>query len=347
MGQNKFLEKLFQRLWVYYVTTFALAAFGYFNPLVEWLEKKNSFARLSLAQSLLLAANCIFFFFVKSPQLLQANEAPDTSDSPPVKAYEKLGYADYSWDAAKVNAVDSLWQFRTAWLCALGSWALLYAAFFFLSLRDGQSEWHVFEDLVLDMLNVASHAAVVACYVILARDTTGSQRIPPRACGLFVLFFFGVPEVGVVSVLSQAPDSAVATERVILYFGAVIGIFGGMFLGLMVGQLDNEYLDAPVWLLALLFGYAAIQPLYPILHSTATAWGVTNALPKELVDGSRTTLIGAAGVLKLLLCGFLYRCFTNGRLLFYFARKRANVQKVDEEWGHFNKMMRGKDAARP
>lgn len=344
MEQNKLLENLFQRVWVYFVTTFALAALGYIILLFKELIPKSDFGRLSLAQCLLLAANCIFFFFVRSPELLQAEEAAeDTSASPPLKAYEKLGYTAATWDAAKLNAVASLWQFRNAWLCALGSWALLYAALFFLSLRDRESQWHISEDLGVDMLNVASHAAVVACYVILAKDTTGSpsQRIPPGACGLFVMLVFGVPQIGVVSVLSQTSVSAAGIEPVNQFFGAVIGIFGGMFLGLLVGQLDNEYLGAPVWLLALLFGYAAIQPLYPVLHGT-----ITKPLPEELVEGSRTTLIGLAGVLKLLMCGFLYRSFTSGRLLFYFARKRATAQKAAAEWTNFKNMMRDKDAAR-
>lgn len=133
MEQNKLLENLFQRVWVYFVTTFALAALGYIILLFKELIPKSDFGRLSLAQCLLLAANCIFFFFVKSPELLQAEEAAeDTSASPPLKAYEKLGYTAATWDAAKLNAIASLWQFRNAWLCTLGSWALLYAALFFL-----------------------------------------------------------------------------------------------------------------------------------------------------------------------------------------------------------------------
>jgi hypothetical protein len=364
LAKNNFLDALVKRAWVYYVTTVAATTFGYFNLLIERLSPLPDYARLSLAQCLLLAANLFFFAFIKRPQLLPASEAPDTSVSPPRKAYEELNYTSDTWEKAKKHADESLWQFRGAWLFVLSSWTLLYVTFFFSSFRNEQPQGHIYVALLLDMLNVASHAAIVACYVILARDTTGHQRISPLTCGFLVMLFFGIPELGVVSILSAAPNSAAQTYLVIVSFGAVIGVFGGMFLGLFVGQLDNEHLGAPIWLLALLFGYAAMQPLYPLLHGTIHAAGVGEALSldmanlpesvkkmvesaKSVMEHSRTVLIGIAGLFKLILCGFLYRSFTNGRLLFYFARKRAIADKVDEEWANFQKMMKGQDSAQP
>lgn len=354
MAKNNFLATLLRRVWVYYVTTFAAIVVGYLHPFSEYPHPPTDFQRLSLAQCLLLAMNCVFFIFVKPRALLQACEAPDIEATPPGKPYEKLGYTADAWDESKKLMEDSLWQFRNAWLCALGSWALLYF-FLYLSvfLREN-AQMHVPVDLWVDMLNVISHGALVACYVILAKKTHGRERIPPFACGLFVVLICAALELGGVGLASLSPKPDENRELVILISGSCFGILGGMFLGLLVGQLDSEHLGAPIWLLALLFGYAAIQPLYPVLHGAINVSGVSSFFPedvldlvKPVVDASRTLLIGIAGVLKLLLCGFLFKSFTRGRLLYYFARKRAIAEKVEEEWASFEKMMKNQDAARP
>jgi hypothetical protein len=104
-----------------------------------------------------------------------------------------------------------------------------------------------------------------------------------------------------------------------------------------MGQLDNKHLECPVWLLAMLFGYAAIQPLYPILQGVLSTFGGTDPtqIPpavKEVRELSPAILICAAGIFKFLLCLFLYYSFTSGRLFFYCARTRTIVDSVGAEW---------------
>jgi len=199
--------------------------------------------------------------------------------------------------------------------------------------------------MIADFVNVGSHAALLACYIVLATRTTDTDTAP--FIWLVPVVAIGILEALLVIAFSLDPILTPGLKLIIIVFGAIVGIVGGMVFGLLVGQLDSYHLDAPVWLLAILFGYAAIQPLYPILHDVLGASCMdclrTSANPSKALakiqDISPSLLIGIAGICKLLMCLFIYHSFRSGRLLFYFTRMRTIADSVGNEWVIFKKTL--------
>jgi uncharacterized membrane protein YeaQ/YmgE (transglycosylase-associated protein family) len=304
---------------------------------------KNSFEYLSLIQLLFLLMNFVAFLLIKSPPLLLAREIADAHGAAAEKAYRRLGYTNgLDWDEAKRLAENSLEQFRRMWLFALSTWLMLYLVFYFINSPQQPTGVKAFLDISSDLLNVGSHGAILACYIVLSKDTN-DRRSSPLAWSFLVAIIGAVELLVVLPLLieGKAPSPLLSAA-----FGVMVGSVGGMVLGLFVGQLDNDHMAAPMWLLALLFGYAVIQPLYPALKEPLKALAASAVHPTDgarlagIVDLSPAILIGSAGIFKLLLCDFLYRSFKNGRLLFYFARKRVIAASVDGEWADFKTLLK-------
>jgi hypothetical protein len=100
-----------------------------------------------------------------------------------------------------------------------------------------------------------------------------------------LLAFLAAVEVVLVVAL-WAGDADGSIPVVITVFGTVIGILGGIVIGLLAGRLNDEHLKAPVWLLALLFTYAAIQPLYPVVQGVLKSFVITGEQPLQIASES-------------------------------------------------------------
>lgn len=344
MSSESFHRWFFRRAWRYFGSALGAAALTYAGTYARGIDVENAVDRLSLAQAGFLLVSIFLFTFVKCPPILPT--ARDGGDAGNISEEElkKFGYTEETWKVAKRRAEKSVSQFRLALLWTLACWALLYLILCFQPHQPDPADprpWAVFT-LLTDLANVGSNTGVLACYIILAENTTDTPSSPFG--WLFIIVLIGIIETLFIVTFSLNRDLFPALAPSITLFGVIGGLVGSVVVGLLVGQLDNKHLDCPVWLLAMLFGYAAIQPLYPILQGVLGMFGgndpnhVAPAI-KEIKELSPAILITLAGVFKFLLCLFLYHSFTSGRLLFYCARTRTIVDSVDAEWDIFKRFL--------
>jgi hypothetical protein len=371
MANNNFHHWFFRGAWRFFGSAALALALGYIVNYFRDTSVENAFGNISLAQFFFIFISILFFGRIKSPSI--SDEAPANSNEEKNReTFVDLGYDKDSWDAAKRRADKSLSQFRLAWLITLACWALLYLVFYFQYLQNLQPSpsFKLGFTLCADLLNVGSHTALLACYFVLAEETTETKNSPFG--WLFLVVLIGIIELLLVLGFYYATPPAATAEQfelarqlLIASFGAIVGIIGGIVFGLFVGQLDSKHLDAPVWLLAMLFGYAAIQPLYPILQGVFSALAPTNkssvlskilhdsdssnlidsfALSKIVNDLFPAILVGIAGALKILLFLFIYHVFTSGRLQFYFVETRNINASIDDKWRIFDRLLKPQTA---
>jgi hypothetical protein len=345
MDNRNFHRWFLKKAWRYFGSALVAAGTAYISTYFKAINVDNAIVRLSFAQAVFLLVSIFLFARVKCPPLLPATQPSGTGAHVDEKDLEKFGYTEKTWDVAKGRAERSVSQFRKALLWTLAFWSLLYVVFCFQPHHPDPADprpWALFT-LLADLANFGSNAGILACYIILAENTTDTPSSP--FAWLFLIVLIGIIELLFIVTFSLDEKLFTALTPSITLFGVIGGLVGSMVVGLFVGQLDNKHLDCPIWLLAVLFGYAAIQPLYPILQGVLSTFGGGNPaqLPpavKEIKEFSPAVLISLAGVFKFLLCLFLYHSFTSGRLLFYCARTRTITDSVDAEWEGFEKFLK-------
>lgn len=118
-----------------------------------------------------------------------------------------------------------------------------------------------------------------------------------------------------------------------LWIGLLGGCISALCLGLFVGRLESRYLDLDPIEVVVLYGYAAIQPLFS-LSTMGRVITITEGL----------SLVNLQVVIKLLAIAFKLAIFfsvsgrvESGRLAFYMWKARGASEDMPSEWALFQR----------
>jgi hypothetical protein len=239
------------------------------------------------------------------------------------------------WLDAKRAANYALKLFRHCWMFLWLSFLLLYlllaSRYLLVNNRLGQN----LEPLVIIAANLFGNCANVAlifCYSILESPVLSENPTKPPEPNWFrwsaIVLVLTVIEIFLADFMIGVlwPEQfKVQVEGVRTFLNYFLGIAGAVVLALFVGRLNSKFIDAPIWVIALLYVYAAIQPLYPVIIS---------GQEQDKISGAVFT--NAALVLKVILFLFVTWLLESGRLLFYFVRVRRLNMQVDWDWQEFS-----------
>jgi hypothetical protein len=239
--------------------------------------------------------------------------------------------------------------------------ALAVRAFFKLQGYTGifdNTAW----DIVLNLFNNMQGVFLLLCYLVLAEPTVGEShsvryhsRIPQ-----FVALLVGIALVNILAVVAlpaasstqavksntpAAPTAAMSIQEAgigaqpstdpahsddrlkssgwtRMVFQLMSGLFVGVALALLVGRFESKYIDAPRFVLVLLYMYALIQLMYVEFSSPQ-------------YKHAQDVFTGIALPLKLLLFAFVAWLYEKGRLLFYLEHVKKLHDAADADWKAF------------
>jgi hypothetical protein len=242
-------------------------------------------------------------------------------------------------EETRQSANDALQLFQRCWMFLWLSFLFLYL---FLTLRyitgfqlteNGKQLMDVGENLFGNCASIA----FIFCYYILAApavsedSTKHSQPHWLRWITIVIVLTlidtlltnFAISASGI----EQFKDSLQGFRKPFNWF---LGIAGATALALFVGRLDSKFINAPVWVIGLLYIYASIQPLYPVINPVPV-------INEDKISGA--VLTNAAFFLKIILFLFVNWLLESGRILFYFVRVRSLNAQVDGDWQKFAKAL--------
>ncbi len=241
-----------------------------------------------------------------------------------------------NWDTGEREEV-AFRQFFTWWHILWATWFLMYFAFAFmevfsmidaLSLTQSATEscsnetkhlWYL--EAPYNFLNNIQTGVFISCFWILSEDSfldndLAKPLIPVINWSLVLIILLVFEIVFGLFVFDGGP----AYSREV--FGWISGFAAGTFLAMLVGRLESKFINPPLWIIALLFFYAAIQSAYAGFISSY---------------GLEITMLTIALVLKYVL--FLYVTFliVTGRLVFYLKKVHELDQSVENDFNKYFK----------
>lgn len=213
------------------------------------------------------------------------------------------------------RAQKGIREFKDVWMCMWFTYIFLYV---FLVL-DKQLGFEL--GVLVRFCNNLSSILLLMCVSILSdrlENDDHTSQIKPST------FFFGFTAIGLLTGIDLfyyaiEPENILDIQKNIKIFG---GIFSGLAFGLLVGRLDSKLLNVPKPILVVLFGYAAIQPLFAYLDEGS-------ALSLTLINYA---LVGKATI--ILVVAWLIH---TKRLLFFFLKMNRIIQEIDQEWKKIQK----------
>lgn len=159
-------------------------------------------------------------------------------------------------DAAKqVSLLVKYWREATNLFCALYL-ILAFAA----GLRDTPTgPWLMG---AASALNLYSTGRLLRVYFCLTRSIGRKFEGVPDAANVVENGLYGLTFLAVMSHLAGASEAA---HGLATWSAGLIGLYSGVVLGLLVGRLNSPILGTPGIVIACLYIYVVMQPLYPFL----------------------------------------------------------------------------------
>lgn len=127
-----------------------------------------------------------------------------------------------------------------------------------------------------------------------------------------------------------------------LVAGFLTGLLTATCMGMFFGRLESRLLDVRPIELFLLYGYAGLQPLSPVLGALHdVAWA-----PAYLPTVADIVLKGIACSLKMGLFFVVRRQIKSGRLTYYMHTVRVSKHRFEEEWRSYRHERLGAPSSR-
>lgn len=242
------------------------------------------------------------------------------------------------------NAKSILDRYEIYWLFVLIFWFVLYLALALqqsleLNLEDlkpDTPEDHRFKiigfSILIATLNNIPTGIIYLCFNLLNNRTefkegkVDDRKSIKNVFGALVIFFVSESLIFIIS-----GSSGFSTEtqlRILTFFSGLSGVLGGIFMALLFGRLQSQFLKPPFLLVFSLFSYAVIQSLFPFLERE-----------KVLI----IILVNLALFLKCLLSLYHNWMFESERLLFYLMETKGNYINLDDKWQNFRKLRKWKN----
>ncbi len=186
------------------------------------------------------------------------------------------------------------------------------------------------QEFITNALNMASTFTLFCCFIIIAKRTfkTDDEKkfyLPHKITSLLVLASLLMFEI--IYKLSTI-DTYISNIGIAL--ALIYGLISATVFVLLTGRLDSKYLRVPGILIAILYCYAFLQLIFPIisLHGSAQIDGVNK-------NPFFKTFIIVAYHLGLIFKTFLMLLFTwlfkSGKIFFYLLRVRIYTEIFESQ----------------
>jgi len=222
-------------------------------------------------------------------------------------------------------AIEACRQFAKCLTALIATWILFYFLIFLsqVNVMHGQEPW-------VDFLNNLQATFLFACYWTLTAITV-SEKDEHGSISLSLVLNFSLWFV-LVFHLADLFLSRSGSTSTRFWFQLLSGLAVGVCMGLLVGCLESEYLNAAGTriLTACLYSYAVLQLAY--LGFNPPVGSSPSPVERFLEEFATITSLP----LKLLLIAFCYWAVQDGRLAFYMERTRALIRDVPDQWKHFS-----------
>lgn len=222
----------------------------------------------------------------------------------------------------------SVKRFHTVWKIFWGLFAVMYVYWTFLDYGFHLSPKDAYDDppvwlwrrLVDNALSNATLVALFCSYVVLAGYSLRRYvliAIAAWACLLAVeiVAIWAMSEMLTVSRMLKAMEMLVAS----LIWQMFLGGLACTVIALFVGRIESRAIAPPLWLIFLLYFYAALQPIAQAFDAAGpimAAMGLEQL--QKLVEIAEAAVTAGAFLLKLALFALVYWLMDTGLLLFYF-----------------------------
>ncbi len=302
-----------------------------------------NFSAYALSDNELLAVSCSLQFVVVFVMILgwafvRANHFDKASDNIlEEEVKEECGYKNEdwaTWELAKSDGEKALRHYEHYWMALLISWLILYALLSCLFLfGDLGQEAMLRLKIFLHFANNCATLGFLFCYFTLNQPESISSQGKPNNnetkwwLWVAILIVVTVVEAVCLALASKGWLNHFSPDSVSKVFGYISGISAAAVMAVYISRLSGRFLACPTWVLMLLYGYMAIQPLFAMFEEKTPAWGIV-------------IIINFALVLKSLLYFFTIWLFEHNRLLFYFMRVRRLGDQVDAQMKNFSLVLK-------
>jgi hypothetical protein len=234
-------------------------------------------------------------------------------------------------------------QFLRCWSYLWATWLMMYSLFAAKDTLMAMSPeaslehhvWNTVTDAAATTLNNLQAIWTALLFAVMARKTVGPDGSDSRSFkrglqgAVAAALLLGGVEVAVVLSGSSGPAPA-ESHSAALTFNMASGAIAGVTFCLFVGRLGSRLLRLPPFWTGLLYLYATIQPLFPLLEMSESF--SNTAAP--------TTLMIVAALLKLTLYLQVAPTIADGRLLAFMKRAGEDYENLAARFTSFMNSVR-------
>lgn len=221
---------------------------------------------------------------------------------------------------------ESRLDFLRFWDLALLLWVGTYALFIALAIAADlgvapESAWAPYTQVANDMIDLAQAALLLKCVAEMSGETydDGGRRNstwPRLRDATAWILVFGAVEVGF-TLWTRGPDAPSWADHVLDFMPLAAALAAAAALSLLAGRFDSLIIRTPKTALAMVYIYAAIQPMEPFF----TIDGVRQ-------HGLEMATVGLAFVFKLVLFTTVFWFLRTTRGELYFKRARQLIKEM-------------------
>ena len=218
-------------------------------------------------------------------------------------------------------------QFARCIAALIGSWIVFYLlnAIYAFQPSDVLLPW-------IDFANNMQGLFLFACYWTLTAITV-SDRDARDTVGLPHIFAYSLWTVGLILaadiVANRNPNSR-------FWFQLLSGMSVGICMALVIGCLENEYLESIRISTAVLYGYAVLQLAYVGFNvGSPTGSQAPDLIPPDPLQKLQWVATVTSLPLKVIFILLCYGHLKSGRLAFYMEKTRGLIMSVSDEWKTF------------
>ena len=219
-------------------------------------------------------------------------------------------------------------EFHLYWRWFWIVWFMTYAVLTVFSLPlftvNGKSSMSLLErdpslapyvDALMNLFANVANLLLILCYLSLARF--GSRYPSYLGIGIVFLVVVTLPELiwlfARQTVDARSPIAVVIPIIILAAYAAI----GTVSLALLTGRVESRAISPPLWVILLLYLYAAIQMMYPVIRAIS-GLAANDPMMEATIEVIRQGFFFAALALKTLLFILLQWLLQSGVLLFYF-----------------------------
>lgn len=282
---------------------------------------------------LVLASLGYYHLFLQLKEFRPFTNDLDTKETLQKEVKEATKHEDVSeWLETRRYAEDAFGYITTCWQILLVVWLALYSL---LAYQVLYSEESYGLKQIITIANNCNTLMLILCFSAFNRlekiekESKWYLKDKKWLFGIVVIVVLAILEAICINETNQRlGKNGLKAEDVLWFFRVVSGLSGAIAMALFVGRLQSKFFNPPAKLIAALYSYTAIQPLFVFFDDESNSMPFITAL-----------VIHTALILKCILFLYLFWTFETGRLLFYLVRVRLTNKEVEKEWQDFQTVL--------